>query len=518
MDIPAEYILHWKEVFKDMFFMGIDLGTSGVKVLLIDVKGDVVSKGEEEYPLYTPQPGWTEQDPQEWWSATQSAIKKAIRRINPGEIKGIGLTGQMHGSVFLDESGDVIRPCILWNDQRTYREVEEIMERFGDQAVNWIANPVLTGFTLPKIIWLKKNEPENFKRVRKILLPKDFIRFKLTGEYATEVSDASGTALFNVKDRRWSQEMMDAMELSPELFPKCYESPEITGYVTREVAEETGLKEGIPVVGGGGDQAAQAVGMGIVHPYDTSVTLGTSGVVFSAIDKVFVDPKLRTHTFCHAVPGMWHIMGVMLSAGGSLRWYRDTFGEMEVSIARLLNKDPYEILTEEAGRVRPGSERLLFLPYLTGERCPHPDPFARGVFFGIGLNHSRAHFVRAIIEGISFGLNDSLNILKELGVKPDIVKISGGGARSPLWRKILASIFKLPVATINVTEGAAFGSALLSAVGTGYFTSVVEAGESIVKITDITEPEDDWVKVYEDLYPLYRKLYSDLKEDFRFGL
>lgn len=501
-----------------MFFMGIDIGTSGVKVLLIDEKGEVINKGEEEYPLYTPYPGWTEQDPQEWWSATKNAIKKAIKNVDSSEIKGIGLTGQMHGSVFLDEAGNVIRPCILWNDQRTYKEVEEIMERFGDKVVEWIANPVLTGFTLPKIIWLKKNEPDNFKKVRKVLLPKDFIRFKLTGEYATEVSDASGTALFDVKNRKWSKEMIEAMELSIDLLPKSYESPEITGYVIKEVAEETGLKEGTPVVGGGGDQAAQAVGMGIVHPYDTSVTLGTSGVVFSAIDKVFVDPRLRTHTFCHAVPGMWHIMGVMLSAGGSLRWYRDTFGEMEISISKLLDKDPYEILTAEAENVKPGSERLLFLPYLTGERCPYPDPFARGVFFGIGLNHTRAHFVRAIIEGISFGLNDSLNILKELGVRPDMVKVSGGGARSLLWRKILASIFQLPVATINVTEGAAFGSALLSAVGTGQFSSVVEAGESIVKITSITEPENSWVKVYEELYPLYRKLYSDLKNDFRYGL
>ncbi|MBC7319714.1 xylulokinase [bacterium] len=501
-----------------MFFIGIDLGTSGVKVLLIDEKGEVVSKGEEEYPLYTPNPGWTEQDPQEWWSATKTAIRKAIKDVNPNEIKGIGLTGQMHGSVFLDDDGNVIRPCILWNDQRTYREVEEIMERFKDKVVEWIANPVLTGFTLPKIVWLRKNEPENFSKVRKILLPKDYIRFKLTGEYATEVSDASGTALFDVKNRTWSREMIEAMGLSLELFPKCYESPEVTGYVTREVAEETGLKEGIPVVGGGGDQAAQAVGMGIVHSYDTSVTLGTSGVVFSAINEVFVDPRLRTHTFCHAVPGMWHIMGVMLSAGGSLRWYRDTFSEMETSIARLLNKDPYEILTAEAERVKPGSERLLFLPYLTGERCPYPDPFARGVFFGIGLNHSRAHFVRAIIEGISFGLNDSLNILRELGVKPSMVKVSGGGARSLLWRKILASIFQLPVATINVTEGAAFGSALLSAVGIGQFGSVIEAVENIVRITDVTEPEPNWVKIYEELYPLYKKLYEDLKEDFRFGL
>lgn len=499
-----------------MYFMGIDLGTSGVKVLLIDEHGNVISKEEGEYNLYTPFPGWTEQDPQEWWSVTRDAIRRIVNRVRSDEIKGIGLTGQMHGSVFLDESGNVIRPCILWNDQRTYREVESIMKEFGDKVVEWISNPVLTGFTLPKIIWLRNNEPENFKRLKKVLLPKDFVRFKLTGEYATEVSDASGTALFDVKNRSWSLEMINAMGLSIDLFPKSYESPEITGYVSKKSAEETGLKEGTPVVGGGGDQAAQAVGMGIVHPYDTSVTLGTSGVVFSAIDKVFVDPKLRTHTFCHAVPGMWHIMGVMLSAGGSLRWYRDTFGEMEISISRLLGKDPYEILTQEAESVKPGAERLIFLPYLTGERCPYPDPFARGVFFGIGLNHNRSHFVRSIIEGISFGLNDSLNILRELGVKPDSVKISGGGARSQLWRKILASIFNLPVATINVTEGAAFGSALLSAVGTGYFSSVVEAAENIVKITSITEPERDWVNVYSELYPLYKKLYSDLKDNFRF--
>lgn len=499
-----------------MYFMGIDLGTSGVKVLLIDERGDVITKGEGEYTLYTPNPGWTEQDPLEWWSTTRDVIKKVVAHVNSDEIKGIGLTGQMHGSVFLDEAGNVIRPCILWNDQRTYREVESIMEMFGDKVLEWISNPVLTGFTLPKIIWLKNNEPENFKRLKKVLLPKDFIRFKLTGEYATEVSDASGTALFDVKNRAWSIDIIKAMELSPDLFPKCYESPEITGYVNKKAAEETGLKEGTPVVGGGGDQAAQAVGMGIVHPYDTSVTLGTSGVVFSAIDKVFVDPKLRTHTFCHAVPGMWHIMGVMLSAGGSLRWYRDTFGEMEISISRLLGEDPYDILCQEAENIKPGAEGLIFLPYLTGERCPYPDPFARGVFFGIGLNHKRSHFVRSIIEGISFGLNDSFNILRELGVKPESVKVSGGGARSQLWRKILASIFDLPVVTINVTEGAAFGSALLSAVGTGHFRSVTEAAESMVDVTGITEPEKDWVETYRELYPLYKKLYSDLKEDFRF--
>jgi len=498
-----------------MYFVGIDLGTSGVKVLVIDSGGNVIKKGEEEYPLYTPQPGWTEQNPYEWWSATKIAIRKAINEIDVNQIKGIGLTGQMHGSVFLDENGDVIRPCILWNDQRTYKEVDSIMERFKDKVVEWISNPVLTGFTLPKIIWLRNNEPESFKRLKKVLLPKDFIRFKLTGEYATEVSDASGTAVFDVKSRRWSKEMIEAMELSPEIFPKAYESPQITGYITKEVANETGLKEGIPVVGGGGDQAAQAVGMGIVNPYDTSVTLGTSGVVFSATDKILIDSKLRTHSFCHAVPGMWHIMGVMLSAGGSLRWYRDTFGEMEISISKILNKDPYEILTEEAERVSPGAERLIFLPYLTGERCPYPDPFAKGVFFGIGLNHTRAHFVRAIIEGISFGLNDSLEILRELGIKPKSIKVSGGGARSLLWRRILASIFQLPVETINVTEGAAFGSALLSAVGTGVFNSVKECTESIVKVTSTIDPEEEWARTYRDIYPIYKKLYSDLKEDFR---
>jgi len=498
-----------------MYFLGIDLGTSGVKVLVLDSKGNVVSKGEGEYPFYTPQPGWTEQNPQEWWDAAKLAIRKAIKRIDAGEIKGIGLTGQMHGSVFLDELGNVIRPCILWNDQRTYKEVDSIMEKFGDRVIEWISNPVLTGFTLPKIIWLKNNEYENFKRVKEVLLPKDFIRFKLTGEYATEVSDASGTALFDVRIRDWSKDMIDAMELPRELFPKAYESPKITGYTTKEVAEETGLKEKTPVVGGGGDQAAQAVGMGIVNPYDTSVTLGTSGVVFSATDKILVDPKLRTHSFCHAVPGMWHIMGVMLSAGGSLRWYRDTFGEMEISVSKILNKDPYEILTEEAEKVTPGVEKLIFLPYLTGERCPYPDPFARGVFFGIGLNHTRAHFVRAIIEGISFGLNDSLEILRELGIKPESVKASGGGARSLLWRKILASIFQLPVETINVTEGAAFGAALLSAVGTGAFNSVQECTENIVKITSIVEPEKKWIEIYKEIYPLYKKLYYDLKENFR---
>jgi len=427
----------------------------------------------------------------------------------------MGLSGQMHGAVFLDEANQVIRPAILWCDQRTAAECEWITETVGrERVVDLTSNPVLTGFTAGKIVWLRNSEPENFARVKKVLLPKDYIRFLLTGEYATEVSDASGTSLFNVRERKWADEVLDAIGVPREWMPVVYESPEITGRITGEAAAATGLAEGMPVVGGGGDQAAGAVGNGVVEPGIISSTVGTSGVVFAFADKPVVDPLLRVHTFCHAVPGKWHVMGVMLSAGGSLRWYRDTFAQAETTVAVAKDQDPYDLLSEEAAVAPPGSEGLVFLPYLTGERTPYADPNARGVFFGITLRHGRAHFVRSVMEGVAYGLRDSFEILHEMKVPILQVRASGGGARSAVWRQIQADVTRLEHVLINVDEGPAYGVALLAGVGTGVWASVEQACRSTIKVVSSTKPDEATAQAYERFYRIYRSLYPALKGSF----
>jgi len=500
------------------YLLGIDVGTSGTKALLIrSDDGSVVASSTRTYLLHTPKPLWAEQDPADWWEATRGAVKDVLWKaeIKGKEVAGIGLTGQMHGAVFLDERNQVIRPSILWCDQRTAEECEWITATVGpEKIVELTSNPVLTGFTAGKIIWLKNNEPGNYARVRKVLLPKDYIRFLLTREYATEVSDASGTSLFNVRKRKWADEILDATGIPRDWMPKCYESPEVTGKISREAAAATGLAEGTPVVGGGGDNAAGAVGNGIVEPGIVSSSVGTSGVVFAFAEKPVVDPLLRVHTFCHAVPGKWHVMGVMLSAGGSLRWYRDTFGEMEMAVARATGTDPYELLSAEAEAAPPGSEGLVFLPYLTGERTPYPDPNARGVFFGITLRHTRAHFVRSILEGVAFGLRDSLEILKEMKIPIREIIACGGGARSQMWRQIQANVTKMPHLTRVVDEGPAYGAALLAGVGTGAYPSVEEACRATVRVAASTEPEKAMVPLYERYYRIYRSLYPAVKDAF----
>ncbi|MGB9857538.1 MAG: xylulokinase [Dictyoglomaceae bacterium] len=499
--------------------IGIDVGTTGSKALLVDKEGKVIQSWTEEYPLYTPYPGWSEQDPEDWWRATKKAIQMILKlsSISPKEIKGIGLTGQMHGSVFLDSQGNVIRRAILWNDQRTAKQCEEIVERVGGvkNLLNLTLNLALTGFTAPKILWLRENEPENYKKVKKVLLPKDYIRYRLTGEYASEVSDASGTLLFDVKNRRWSKEMLSLLDIPEDFMPKVYESPEITGYIKKDVAEELGIPEGTPVVGGGGDQAAQAVGTGVVKSGIVSVTLGTSGVVFAHLDKPEGEKEGRLHTFCHAVPGKWHTMGVMLSAGGSFRWFRDSFGEIEMEISKWTGKDPYEFLSMEAEKASRGSEGLIFLPYLTGERTPYPDPMAKGVFVGITLRHKKPHFVRSVLEGVAFGLRDSLELIKSLGIEIKEIRVSGGGARSPIWRQILADIFNSPIVTINVTEGAAYGAALIAGVGVGIYESVESACDATIKVVSREEPKKENVSAYKELYELYRELYPVMKNYFK---
>jgi len=502
------------------YLLGIDAGTSGTKSLVIDTSqgGAVVGSATSTYPLYTPRPLWAEQDPEDWWQGTITSVRQAIEQagIQGKDIRGVGLSGQMHGSVFLDESDRVLRPAILWCDQRTAAECQWITETVGpERVVELTSNPVLTGFTAGKIIWLRNNEPETYAKVRKVLLPKDYIRLRLTGEYASEVSDASGTSLFDVTHRRWSDEMLDAIGIPRDWMPRVYESPEVTGRITEAAAAATGLVPGTPVVGGGGDNAASAVGNGIVELGLVFSSVGTSGVVFAFADKPVVDPGLRVHTFCHAVPGKWHIMGVVLSAGGSLRWYRDTFAGSECEVARHVDRDPYDILSDEAAEVPAGCEGLIFLPYLTGERTPHADPYARGVFFGITLRHGKPHFARAVLEGVSFALRDSFEILKEMKVPVRQVRATGGGAKSDLWRQMQADIVGMEHVTINVGEGPAFGVALLAGVGTGVYSSVQDACRSTIRVESRTAPDNRNESAYERNYQAYRSIYQSLKADFR---
>jgi len=489
------------------YFLGIDIGTSGTKVLLIDEDGAPVASATHEYPLSTPRPLWAEQDPAHWWEASVAGVRDvfAKSKIAPASIAGIGLSGQMHGSVFLDMQDNVLRPALLWCDQRTQAQCDWLTAQIGmENLVEHISNPVLTGFTAPKIIWLRDHEPDIYRQVTSVLLPKDYVRLKLTGVHATEVSDASGTALFDVKNRRWSREVLQAAQIPYEWMPDCAESPEITGHISAQAAALTGLAEGTPVAGGGGDQAAGAVGAGVVETGIVSSTIGTSGVVFAYADAPATDPKLRIHTFCHAVPGKWHVMGVHLSSGGSLRWLRDEF----------YTGASYDAINMEAAGAPVGSEGLIFLPYLTGERSPYPDPYAKGTFFGLSLRHTRGHFARAVMEGVTYSLRDSFEIFKELGVSIGQVRAAGGGAKSPLWRQINADAINAEHVSLAIDEGPALGAALLAAVGAGRFDTVADACRTAIRVTDRVTPIAENTAVYDRLYPIYQALYPALKDQF----
>ncbi|HLJ54824.1 MAG TPA: xylulokinase [Chthonomonadaceae bacterium] len=499
------------------YLLGLDIGTSGTKTILVDEAGAVAARATAEYPLYSPRPLWSEQKPEDWWSAACATIKAVLQLsgIDPREIHGVGLSGQMHGSVFLDECGEPIRPALLWNDQRTEAECAWIAETIGAaRVVELTSNPVLTGFTAGKIVWLRNHEPDAYARVRKVLLPKDFVRYRLSGEFATEVSDASGTALFDVGRREWSQEMLEGVGIPADWMPPAYESPEITARISEAGAAATGLCPGTPVAGGGGDQAAGAVGNGIVERGIVSSTVGTSGVVFAYSEKPVVDPKLRLHTFCHAVPGAWHVMGVMLSAGGTLQWYRDAFCQPERVVAAALNRDPYELICAEAERAPVGCEGLIFLPYLTGERTPYADPNARGVLFGLTRRSDRTHVARAVLEGVAYGLRDSFAIMAEMGVPVREVRASGGGARSRVWRQIQADVTGYAHATVNVDEGPALGAALLAGVGTGLYGSVPEACAAVIRVDEITESCIVSRAAYDRYHKVYQSLYGHLRADF----
>ena len=500
-------------------YLGVDVGTSGTKSLAMREDGQILASSTVEYPLSSPRPGWSEQDPEDWWQATVKSVRQVLKqaRIKPADVAGIGLSGQMHGSVFLDKRGAVIRPAILWNDQRTSAECDEIERRAGgrDQLIKLVANPALTGFTAPKILWLRNHEPRNFAKTAQVLLPKDYVRFRLTGEYATEVSDASGTLLLDVRQRAWCNPLLQRLELDPSLLPRVYESEEVSGQVTTEAAKLLGLATGVPVVGGGGDQAAGAVGNGIVRQGVISATMGTSGVVFAHSDEVQFDPQGRLHTFCHAVRGKWHVMGVVLSAGGSLQWYRNKLGAAEMQEAKRRKVDPYEILSEQAAAAPPGCEGLFFLPYLTGERTPHADPSARAAWIGLSLRHGRSHLIRSVMEGATYALRDSLKIIQEMQVPVKEIRLSGGGARSSFWRQMQADIYGQKVVTINAEQGPAYGVALLAAAGTGAYKNVVEACGATIRVVTSTSPDPKSRRVYDRAYPLFGKLYRSLKDDYQ---
>ncbi len=499
------------------YLLGIDVGTTGTRALLVDGRGRILASATEEHPLSSPRPLWSEQDPEDWWRTTVKSVRRALRsaKVKGDQVGGLGLSGQMHGSVFLDEDASVLRPAILWNDQRTAEECAEITDTIGaKRLIRLTSNPALTGFTAPKILWVRKHEPQVYEKTRMILLPKDYVRFRLTGEFATEVSDASGTLLFDVRRRRWSLAVLDRLEIDGELLPECFESPVVSGQLSKTAAKETGLAVGTPVVGGGGDQAAGAVGNGIVTTGVISATLGTSGVVFAFADEVRTDPLGRAHTFCHAVPGKWHVMGVILAAGGSFRWFRDALGEKEVREAKKRKVDPYEVLCKEAAQAPPGCEGLFFLPYLTGERTPHADPHARACWVGITPRTGKAELVRSLLEGATYAMRDSLEIIEEMGIPVKQIRASGGGARSEFWRQLQADVYGHSVVTINATEGPAFGVALLAGVGTGVWKSVEEACKATIKVTNTTRPNRKRAALYERHYQLFRSLYPALKDSF----
>lgn len=487
--------------------VGIDVSTTATKVLLVGAGGEVVATASAEYPYEMPRPMWTEQDPGLWWQAACRALREIVDRteVDPSDIDAVGLTGQMHGSVLLDADGEVVRPAILWNDQRTAAECDEIRRRVGrDRLISVTGNDALTGFTAPKLLWVAGNEPENWSRVATIMLPKDYLRFRLSGVRAVDVADGSGTMLFDLRQRTWSGEILEALGIDASSCPPVYEGPAITGTVSTEAAEATGLRAGTPLVAGGGDQSANAVGLGVIGSGSVALSLGTSGVVFAASEEPNIEPDGRVHAFCHAVPERWHMMGVMLSAAGSLRWLRDA----------LAPGVDFPTLVEGAGQVPAGSEGLIFAPYLSGERTPHPDPLARGAFVGLTLGHDLRHMTRAVLEGVAYGLRDGLDLMVESGMPaPSSIRASGGGIRSELWRQILADVLDAEIQTVATEEGAAFGAAVLASVGAGHFPTVAEAVGEMVEVHPSTTPSEQ-SGTYRDGHARFREVYPALAGTF----
>ncbi len=489
------------------FVIGIDTSTTATKAVVVDDSGVVVATGVAEYGYDVPRPRWSEQDPGLWWDGTVTAIRSALAGagIAGDDVAAVGLTGQMHGAVLLDAAGTVLRPAILWNDQRTAKACDDIRAAVGaERLIAITGNDALTGFTAPKLVWVRDHEPGVWARVAHVLLPKDYVRFRLTDRYALDKADGSGTLLFDLAARDWSSEVLEALRIDPAWLPPTHEGPAVTGEVSTAAAAATGLRSGTPVVAGGGDQAANAVGVGAIAPGVVALSLGTSGVVFATTDAPVCDPAGRVHAFCHAVPGRWHMMTVMLSAAGSLRWFRDTLAPGE----------DFGRLTADAEGVPPGADGLFFLPYLSGERSPHPDPLARGAFVGLTVGHDRRHLTRAVLEGVAFGLRDGLDQMIAAGVPaPEQVRASGGGTASPIWRQILADVLRAEVATVSTTEGAAYGAGVLAGAGAAWFTSVEAATEAWVRATPTAAPGADADR-YAEAHALYRELYPALAPTF----
>jgi xylulokinase len=496
------------------YVLGIDVGTGGTRALIIGADGKILASATEEHePFASPQIGWAEQRPEDWWHAAAVATRKSIAaaKLRPEQIACVGFSGQMHGAVMLDQHGEVVRPALIWCDVRTEPQCRKLTERIGaDRLIQLTCNPALPNFTLTKFLWVREHEPQNWARVRSVMLPKDYVRFRLTGERAIDMADASGTLMLNVARRQWSDEVLQAAQIDKSLLPSLYESPDVCGKINAAGAEATGLAVGTPVVAGAGDQAAGATGMGIVKPGAVSATIGTSGVVFAATDRPALDPRGRLHTFCHAVPGRWHVMGVTQSAGLSLRWFRDRLG----NITPRPGTDPYDQLTAEAAGTPAGADGLLWAPYLMGERTPHLDPNARAVLAGLTASHTRGHVVRAILEGVAFSLKDTFTIFDEMGVPVSNIRLGGGGARSPLWRQIQADVYSHEVEIVEAEEGAAYGAAILAGVGAKLWPSVDAACDQIVRIAKRIPPKTENISAMKTSYAAFRRLYPAMKSIF----
>ncbi len=493
-----------------MYFLGIDVGTGGTRALVIDEAGRVIASTTEEHRAFaSPQIGWAEQDPSDWWRACGVAVPRALAQghLRGDQITCVGLSGQMHGAVLLDERARVVRPALIWCDVRTEKQCRNLTAQIGaERLIQLTCNPALTNFTLTKCLWVRENEPENWSRVRSLLLPKDYVRFQLTGERATDVADASGTLLLDVAHRRWSKEMLAEVQMDESLLPVLYESPKICGRISTAGATASGLQRGTPVVAGAGDQAAGSVGIGVVSPGAVSATIGTSGVVLAAMDSPSLDPGGRLHTFCHAIPGRWLVMGVTQAAGLSLRWFRDQFG-----VGAENHAESYDELTTEAAKAPAGCDGLLWAPYLMGERTPYLDPAARAMLVGLTASHTRAHVIRSILEGVAFSLRDTFTIFREIKVPVKTIRLGGGGARSPLWRQIQADIYAQPVETVEAEEGAAYGAAILAGVGAKAWPSVDSACEAVVRVAGCARPDSDASKAMEKAYAMYRRVYPAMK-------
>jgi xylulokinase len=499
-----------------MAFLGIDVGTGGTRALVIDAQGNVVASASAEHQHFaSPKPGWAEQDPRDWWQACGAAVRMALETsaIRAEDIACVGFSGQMHGAVLLDASDEVVRPALIWCDQRSEAQSVELEKLFGREAlIRLTCNPPLTNFTLTKFLWVRENEPQAWARVAHVMLPKDYVRFRLTGERAIDMADASGTLLLDVANRRWSKEVLAKTGIKDSLLPALFESPEVCGKVSAAGANATGLRAGTPVVAGAGDQAAGAVGMGIARVGAVSATIGTSGVVFASTDRPAMDPAGRLHTFCHAIPGRWHVMGVTQAAGLSLRWYRDNFGAASPGMQKKNGRDPYDVFAEEAAAAPAGSEGALWAPYLMGERTPHLDPNARAALVGLTASHTRAHVIRAILEGVAFSLKDSFTIFDEMKIPVTSIRLGGGGARSPLWRQIQADVYGREVEIVAAEEGAAYGAAILAGTGAGAWSSVEQACDAIVRVAKRIAPNQKDSATMQTAYGSFRKIYQALRQ------